>query len=196
MEFDKDENMSAKIDSLSESIIRKMDEAETRRDREFMLKLKELDFYKNNYTKELRDIFDYWFDIVRITHIKDNEHISEQERTRYEKKLKELLYTDTVSKYKMNTLKYGGPETGRILAMENKLHQSGYCDQPPMTALYIWCAILCVLKKEILGQDLSPIDVIQVMVNDFDENEESVIAAKKYIRELYIKTYDEIPYWA
>ena len=95
----------------------------------------------------------------------------------------------------MNTLKYGGTETGRVFALESKLHQKKYKDQPDSTALYMWCAILSVLKKEILGQDLDPLDIIQVLVNDYDDNEKQILNARKYIEKVYSKTYGEKPYW-
>lgn len=70
----------------------------------------------------------------------------------------------------MNSLKYGGTETGRVLAIQNLLLQEEYSDQPESVALYVWCVILSVLKKDILGQDLDPVDIIRVLVNDYDKN--------------------------
>lgn len=196
MNFPGEELVSTAIETLSDGLIKKMDEAESKRDREFTYKLKELEFYKAGFDKELRDIFDYWFDIVRVTHIKDNKNLSEQEKNKYEKKYNEMISVDKIARYKMNTLKYGGTETGRVFAIENKLHQSKYEDQPKTVALYIWCAILSVLKKEILGQELDPLDVVRVLVNDYDENEENIIQAKEYVVSVYKKTYGEKPYWA
>lgn len=195
MGFPGEELVSTAIDTLSEGLIKKMDEAEAKRDREFSLRLKELEFYKNNYDKELKDIFDFWFDAVRITHIKDNPNLTAQEKEKYEKKYKEMLAVDKVARYKMNTLKYGGVETGRIFALESKLHQKKYADQPASVALYMWCAILSVLKKEILGQDLNPLDIIQVLVNDYDDNETQILEARKYIEKVYKDTYGKKPYW-
>ena len=158
--------------------------------------MKELEFYKSNYDKELRDIFDFWFDLVRVTHIKDNKNLTAQEKEKYEKKYKEMLGVDKIARYKMNTLKYGGSETGRVFAIESKLHQSKYDSKPDTVALYMWCAILSVLKKDILGQDIAPTDIIQVLVNDYDENEKSILKAKKYVAKIYKDTYKEYPYWA
>lgn len=196
MNFPGEELVSTAIETLSDGLIKKMDAAEARRDREFSYKLKELEFYKTNYDKELRDIFDFWFDAVRVTHIKNNKNLTAQERAKYEKKYNEIISVDKIARYKMNTLKYGGTETGRVFAIENKLHQPKYEDQPKGVALYMWCAILSVLKKEILGQDLDPIDIVQVLVNDYDDNEKSIVEAKKYIANVYEVTYGEKPYWA
>ena len=187
---------NAIIEKISDGIIAKMNINEERRNREFAYQLKELEFYKSNYEKDLKEVFDYWFDLVRITHIKDNKGITEQEKTKYQKKFAEMLSIDKISQYKMKTLKYGGIETSRILAMQNKLLQHNYVDQPKETSLFIFCTILSVLKKEILGQDLDPIDIIQVLVNDFDDNETSVQRAKEYVVKTYKKTYGNAPFWA
>ena len=65
-----------------------------------------------------------------------------------------------------------------------------------MTALYMWCAILAVLKRDILGQEIEVADIIQVIVNDYDTHIEEVSSAKAYIATLYKKVYNESPYWA
>ena len=196
MNFPGEELVSTAIQTFSDGIIKKMDEAEARRAREFTLRLKELEYYKSNYDKEIKDIFDYWFDVVRITHIKDNINLTEQQRKNYEKKYNDLVNVDKIARYKMNTMKYGGTETGRVFAIESKLHQEKYKSQPKTTALYLWCAILAVLKKEVLGQDIAPTDIIQVLVNDYDDHENDVNEAKDYIRTIYSQTYHDIPYWA
>lgn len=196
MGFPGEEMISTAIEKFSDGIIQKMNEAEAKRDREFTLKLKELEFYKTQYTKELKEIFDYWFDLVRVTHIKDNKNISEQERNNYERRYKDLMKVDKIALYKMNTLKYGGKETGRIFAMQSKILQPAYSNQPASTAFYLWCTILCVLKHDILGQELDPLDVIQVLVNDYDDNEGQIIEARRYVLDLYKNTYQETPFWA
>lgn len=195
MNFPGEELVSAAIDNLSAGLIKKMDESEARRTREFTLKLRELEFYKTNYDKELRDIFDYWFEVVRITHIKDNPNLTETERAKHAKRYNELISIDKIAKYKMNTLKYGGKETGRVFAIENKLHQEEYSDQPKAVGLYMWCSILAVLKRDILGQEIDTTDIIQVLVTDYDKNEELILTAKEYILEVYKKTYNSEPYW-
>lgn len=57
MGFPGEEIVTKAVESLSSSLIRKMDAAEARRERDFSLKLKELEFYKSNYDKELKKIF-------------------------------------------------------------------------------------------------------------------------------------------
>lgn len=195
MVFPGEELVSTAIETLSAGLIKKMDDAEARRDREFTLKIRELEFYKTNYDKELKDIFDFWFEVVRIVHIKDNPHLMPAERDKYAKRYRELVSVDKIAKYKMNTLKYGGKETGRVFAIENKLHQEEYANQPKSVPLYMWCSILAVLKKEILGQEIDTTDIIQVLTNDYDKNEKQTLEAKKYILGVYKKTYNEGTYW-
>ncbi|GKH45834.1 hypothetical protein [Anaerotruncus massiliensis (ex Togo et al. 2019)] len=181
--------ISTAIEQVVAGVQIKVSQIEESRNREFLYQMKELEFYKSNYEKDLKGIFDYWFDVVRITHIKDNLHLTEQERQKYNKKFSELVYVDKIAQYKMNTLKYGGRETGRILALQNKLQQKFYDDKPRETELYLWCRILAVLKKDILGQDLDPLDILRVLVNDYDEHEKEIIAAKNYVDKIYAQTY-------
>lgn len=195
MELPFESTINTAIEKISDGVINKMNHAEEKRNREFTYQLKELEFYKSNYEKDLKDIFDYWFELVKITHIKDNENLTEQERQRFRKKYTEMLSVSKVATLKMNTLKYGGTETGRVLAVENALHQKKYADQPESTALFIWCSVLAVLKKDILGQDLDPVDIIRVLVNDFDDNIDNVKNAKKYVKKIYKDIYIEDPYW-
>lgn len=194
MEYPREE-VAIAVEKISDGIIEKMEEAEARREREFTYKLKELEYYKSNYDKELKDIFNFWFDVVRITHIKDNKNLTSQEKDKYQKKYNEMMKVEKIAKYKMNTLKYGGKETGRVFALESKLHQEKYSDKPFATALFMWCAILAVLKKEILGQDIDPLDIIQVLVNDFDDHETEIREAKEYVKKVYISIHKDIPYW-
>ena len=181
--------ISTAIEQVVAGVQIKVSQIEESRNREFLYQMKELEFYKSNYEKDLKGIFDYWFDVVRITHIKDNLHLTEQERQKYNKKFSELVYVDKIAQYKMNTLKYCGRETGRILALQNKLQQKFYDDKPRETELYLWCRILAVLKKDILGQDLDPLDILRVLVNDYDEHEKEIIAAKNYVDKIYAQTY-------
>ncbi len=191
--FEKTINIA--IEKICDGVFAKIKHDEERRNREFTYQMKELEFYKSNYEKDLKDIFDYWFELVKVTHIKDNKNLTTQEQQKYNKKYKDMLSVGTVARYKMNTLKYGGTETGRVLAIESVLRQAKYDDRPKTTALFIWCAVLAVLKKDILGQDLDPVDIIRVLVNDFDDNVENVNITKIYVKKVYKDIYKEDPYW-
>lgn len=195
MEFPFESTVNTAIEKITDGVIAKMNINEERRNREFTYQLKELEFYKSNYEKDLKEIFDYWFELIRVAQIKDNKNLSEQERTRYNKKFQDLLSADKISRNRMNTLKYGGTETSRVLAITNRLAQEKFNDKPKQTIFFAWCAILAVLKKDILGQELDPVDIIRVMVNDYDSNIDGIEEAKKYLKSFYKETYNEDPYW-
>lgn len=196
MEFPGENTVNTIVEKVSDGIIAKMNIEEERRNREFTYQLKELEFYKTNFDKELKDIFDYWFELVRVAQIKDNPNLTEAEHQKLRKKYNEYLNVDKVSQMKMKTIKYGGTETGRVLALEHKLQQPQYNKKPQMTIPYIWMAILVVLKREILGQKISTIDVFQIWVNDLDDHMNEIEEARSYILDVYQKTYgDPAPYW-
>ena len=44
--------------------------------------------------------------------------------------------------------------------------------------------------------EIEATDIIQVLVNDYDAHMDQVVSAQKYIVSLYIKVYNESPYWA
>ena len=198
MELPLENLVSTAIEQISTGVQLKISQIEEQKNRDFTYQLKELEFYKSNYEKDLKDIFNYWFDVVRVTHIKDNKNLTSAERQKYEKQYNELLKVTKISKYKMNTLKYGGLETGRILSLESTLHNKKYENQPETTAMFVWCTVLSVLKKEILGQDTEPLDIIRVLVNDLydDDNYENLMKGKKYAIKVYKDIYGEKPYWA
>ena len=106
MGFPGEELIGTAIKQIVAGVQIKVSQIEENRNREFLYQMKELEFYKSNYEKDLKDIFDYWFDVVRITHIKDNVNLTEQERQKHQKKYQELLSVDKIARYKMNTLKY------------------------------------------------------------------------------------------
>ena len=195
MELPFESTVNTAIEKIADGVITKMNINEERRNREFTYQLKELEFYKSNYEKDLKEIFDYWFELIRVAQIKDNKNLSEQEKMRYNKKYSDLLTVDKISRSRMNTLKYGGKETSRVLAITNRLTQDTFHDKPEQTTLFAWCAILAVLKKDVLGQELDPVDIIRVMVNDYDSNIEKIRDAKEYLKSLYKDTYGEPPYW-
>ena len=118
MEFPFESTVNTAIEKIADGVITKININEERRNREFTYQLKELEFYKSNYEKDLKDIFDYWFELVRMAQIQNNEKLTEPERAKYSKELTKYLSVDKISRYRMNTMKYGGKETSRILAIK------------------------------------------------------------------------------
>jgi len=182
------------VEKVSDGIIAKMNINEERRNREFTYQLKELEFYKSGYDKELRSLFDYWTELVWLAQFKDNGCLSQSEKEKYNKRYNELIHIDKIAKNKINTIKYGGKETGRVLALQSKLQQEKYKDQPTLV-IYMWCSVIAVLKKEILGQFISTTDIMQILITNLDDNMEEIKKAKEYIKKVYKETYKEEPYW-
>ena len=183
------------VEKVSDGIIAKMNINEERRNREFTYQLKELEFYKSGYDKELRSLFDYWTELVWLAQFKDNGCLSQSEKENYNKRYNELIHIDKIAKNKINTIKYGGKETGRVLALQSKLQQEKYKDQPTLVIVYMWCSVIAVLKKEILGQFISTTDIMQILITNLDDNMEEIKKAKEYIKKVYKETYKEEPYW-
>lgn len=183
------------VKKVSDGIIAKMNINEERRNREFTYQLKELEFYKSGYDKELRSLFDYWTELVWLAQFKDNGCLSQSEKEKYNKRYNELIHIDKIAKNKINTIKYGGKETGRVLALQSKLQQEKYKDQPTLVIVYMWCSVIAVLKKEILGQFISTTDIMQILITNLDDNMEEIKKAKEYIKKVYKETYKEEPYW-
>lgn len=183
------------VEKVSDGIIAKMNINEERRNREFTYQLKELEFYKSGYDKELRSLFDYWTELVWLAQFKDNGCLSQSEKEKYNKRYNELIHIDKIAKNKINTIKYGGKETGRVLALQSKLQQEKYKDQPTLVIVYMWCSVIAVLKKEILGQFISTTDIMQILITNLDDNMEEIKKEKEYIKKVYKETYKEEPYW-
>lgn len=183
------------VEKVSDGIIAKMNINEECRNREFTYQLKELEFYKSGYDKELRSLFDYWTELVWLAQFKDNGCLSQSEKEKYNKRYNELIHIDKIAKNKINTIKYGGKETGRVLALQSKLQQEKYKDQPTLVIVYMWCSVIAVLKKEILGQFISTTDIMQILITNLDDNMEEIKKAKEYIKKVYKETYKEEPYW-
>lgn len=183
------------VEKVSDGIIAKMNINEERRNREFTYQLKELEFYKSGYDKELRSLFDYWTELVWLAQFKDNGCLSQSEKEKYNKRYNELIHIDKIAKNKINTIKYRGKETGRVLALQSKLQQEKYKDQPTLVIVYMWCSVIAVLKKEILGQFISTTDIMQILITNLDDNMEEIKKAKEYIKKVYKETYKEEPYW-
>lgn len=183
------------IEKISDGVITRMNINEERRNREFTYQLKELEFYKSGYDKELRSLFDYWTELVWLAQFKDNGCLSQSEKEKYNKRYNELIHIDKIAKNKINTIKYGGKETGRVLALQSKLQQEKYKDQPTLVIVYMWCSVIAVLKKEILGQFISTTDIMQILITNLDDNMEEIRKAKVYIKKVYKETYKEEPYW-
>lgn len=185
MGFPGEEIVSAAIEKFSDGVIRKMDEGEARRNREFSYKLKELEFYKGNYDKEIKAVFDAWFNLLQNSLLAGNKHLTQEQKKRYQKALDEAIKPDNAFKLKISTMKYGGTETGKALALFSQVSfASNSEDKPPKFAMvYVICVLLSTLKREILGQDLAPLTILQILLNDYSESSDLINCSRCYVED-------------
>ena len=166
------------IEQISLGVQVKIAQDEEKRNREF---------YKNSYDKELRQVFDYWFDLARATMLTANENLTKSAKEKADKELSQLTSLSTISKKKMDTLKYGGKETCRVLALYSQMQHHPFMNDNPIGHVYLFCKVLSVIKRDILGQDVDPLNIIKVLINDYSENEKEVLRSRKYIEKEYEK---------
>lgn len=180
-----EEIVSTAIEKFSDGIMRKMDEGEARRNREFSYKLKELEFYKGNYDKEIKDIFDSWFNLLQNCLLADNKHLSESQKKEYRGKRDASMTPDKAVKLMIKTIKYGGTETGKALALYSQISYSFGKDEkcPKFAVVYVICVLLSTLKRDILGQDITPVTILQVLLTDYFENSDVINESRCYVEE-------------
>ena len=178
------------IEQITAGILLKISQNDEIKNREFLFKMKELEFYKSNFEKDLKDIFNYWFELVMLSFIKDNEHIDEKKNKELNAKFNRLLSIEIVSSYKMKTIKYGGVATSKILAIQNQMSFKQSGQEPRFAAAYVFCKILAVLKEDILGQKLDAMDIIKCFINDFDDYSDELKDAQRYIEALFEKSME------
>ncbi|MBR1811012.1 MAG: hypothetical protein IJ766_05095 [Clostridia bacterium] len=187
MGFPGEEFISSAIEKFADGVIHKMDQAEERRNREFAYKLKELEFYKGNYEKEIKGIFDKWFNFLQDTLIANNKNAHEDVKKKYQKRIDSFLQVENAMKLKIDTMKYGGTETGKVLAVFSQLSfdSDKYIDTDKFVIVYVVCLLLSTLKKEILGQEINPMTMLQVLLNDFETNYDIIKNSKDYVENKY-----------
>ena len=87
----------------------------------------------------------------------------------------------------MDTLKYGGKEICRVLVLYSQMQHHPFMNDNPIGHVYLFCKVLSVIKRDILGQDVDPLNIIKVLINDYSENEKEVLRSRKYIEKEYEK---------
>lgn len=88
--------VTAALEAFTKGAIQKMEESEARRDRDFSYKLKELEFYKSNYDKEIKSLFDDWFNFLQNALLSTNKYLSLEEQKKYKKAVAEASKPETV----------------------------------------------------------------------------------------------------
>lgn len=193
MGFPGEELVATALDKFSDGIIAKMNEGEARREREFTYKLKELEFYKANYDKEIKSIFDEWFDLLQNSLLVNNKSLSSEQQKKYRRALDEASRPDNALKLKIRTMKYGGTETGKALALFSQISFDANKDEkfPKFAIVYVTCVLLSTLKREILGQEIAPLTMIKVLLNDYFESATVINESRCYVEEKQTELFPE-----
>lgn len=189
MDISSEEIVAAALEKFGEGVIHKMNEAEERRNREFSYQLKELEFYKNNYNKEMKSIFDDWFNYLQYLLIDFSKKTDEQTKAKYQRKINDFTKPENTIKLYINTVKYCGTETSKALALYSRITQDSITEKPEFAVVYVVCLLLATMKKEVLGQELDPMDLLQVFLTDYDENTDIIKQGQAYIEELWNTYY-------
>lgn len=191
MGFPGEELVATAIDKFSDGVIKKMDESEARRNREFSYKLKELEFYKGNYDKEIKSIFDAWFAFLQNSMLAGRQDLTPEQQKRYKKALEDALKPEKAFELKIKTMKYGGTETGKALALFSQVSYDDDSVRPKFAAAYVICVLLSTLKKEILGQEIAPLTILMVLLNDYFENIDIINESRCYVEEKRVELFPE-----
>ena len=185
MGFPGEEVISTAVDKISEALIQKMDHAEEKRNREFTYQLRELEFYKGNYDKEIKKIFDGWFDFLQNTLIVSNKNVEDSVKRHFQKEVEKFTKPENAIALKIQTMKYCGTETGKALALFSQISYDSTKNEnvPKMAIVYVTCLLLSVMKKEVLGQEIEPLTILKVLLNDYEENAGIVNDGRAYVEE-------------
>ena len=197
MGFPGEEIVSTAVEKLSDTLIQKMDHAEEKRNREFTYQLRELEFYKGNYDKEIKKIFDEWFDFLQNTLIITNKNVEDSVKRQYQREVDRFSKPEKCISLKIQTIKYCGTETGKILALFSQIsydtNKRG--NIPKFAMVYVTCLLLSVMKREVLGQIIDPRTILKVLLVDYEEMADTVNEAAAYVEErrseLYLKEIEE-----
>lgn len=181
MGYPGEEIISKAIEKFSDGIIHKMDEAEERRNREFAYKLKELEYYKGNYDKEIREIFESWFGLLQNTLLSTNKNLTDAERNKYQHKINDMMSVEKGVRLKIRTLMFCGTQSAKALALFNRLSFKGDEIANKFAFVYAICLLLSVLKKDVLGQELLPMTLVQSIITDYEDNLCIIEEGKRYV---------------
>lgn len=156
-------------DGINNHMDKKFEKIEAEKSREFTRELLEVELYKNGFGKEIKEVFDYWTDCMRVTHIKENENLTTQQKNKYENEYKKLVDVSKVSEMNTKTLKYAGINTVTALTTNSYILQNK-ADYNESIVLYSYSSIFAALKKDILNIELFPEDILMVYTNDISSS--------------------------
>ena len=193
MSFPGEELIASAIDNVTNAALHKLDVAEAQRNREFAYSIKELEYYKGNYDKELKNTFENWFGFLENLIVATSNNASDEIKRQKQKRIDETLKFENAIKLKINTMKYGGTETGKALALFSKVsHEYKRTKSVPSFAMiYVICKLLSVLKRDILGQDITPLTMLKILLIDYDEYSDVINDSRAYVENIFIKMFED-----
>ena len=185
MKFLGEELFKTVAEQITNAAIEKMELAEERRNREFTYQLKEFEFYKTHYEKDIKGIFDEWFDFLNSSLIVSNKNISAEMKKAYQRKIDAFTKPEKIIPLKIKTMKYCGTETGKALALFSQISFDLNKDTtiPSFVSVFAICELLATMKEEVLGQKLTPETMLKVLLIDYEENADVINEAIAYATE-------------
>lgn len=114
-----------------------------------------------------------------------NKNVEESVKRHYQREIDKFTKPENAISLKIQTMKYCGTETGKILALFSQISydQIRNEDVPKFAMVYVTCLLLSVMKKEVLGQLIDPLTILKVLLNDCEENAGIVNEAVVYVEE-------------
>ena len=124
--------------------------------------------------------------------IATNKNVEESVKRHYQREVDKFTKPENAISLKIQTMKYCGTETGKILALFSQISYDRIKNEEvsKFAMVYVTCLLLSVMKKEVLGQLIAPLTILKVLLNDYEENADVVNEAVVYVeerkRELYL----------
>ncbi len=157
------------FEELMDKRNKEFEELMKKKEQDFESTMKRLDYYRSQNEDEIKEIFDYWIELIRITQIKDNENLGINAKNKAQAAYNKLIKVEKISEMNTLTLKYGEEKTIQTLRTIHYFMHSQ--ESEDYLAMYGYMKLFCNLKKDILNIETYPLDVLAVYVNDIWETE-------------------------
>ncbi len=172
------------FEGISSGISKVLDKSESKKDREASYKLKEFEFYKNNYDAQIKSIYDRWYELLYSSLNAGKSNVASENQNTNSTKIK-----NEFQQLQKDTVKYGGTETGKALAVFNQVgYRVNKGDTTKFAYAYAICFLLSTIKREALGQELSSDTFLKILLNDYDESSLAIKEGRDYV----IKVWKEL----
>lgn len=97
-----------------------------------------------------------------------------------------MMKPEKAIELKVQTMEYRGTETGKMLALYNRITTEGINGIegfPKFANAYAICLLLATMKKEILGRNLAPMTIIKILIRDYEESAGIINEARAYVEQ-------------